>query len=328
MAWDKLRAALATIGAAIGGWILYSRFIINHHLHLPAAIDADQQTFIGRRTSHRMNYYAETTPSGRPLVLVHSINAAASAYEMKPLFQQYRSQRPVYALELPGFGFSERSDRVYSWRLYTDSILDFLEQVVAKPADVIALSLGSEFAARAASEQPALFRSLTMISPSGFTERDNKVVSQRASESGSSDRAYRILSNPLWSQAFYDLVATRKSIYYFLKQSFESTPDEGLAAYGYLTAHQPGARYAPLYFVSGKLFTPDIRQAVYEKLTIPVMVIYDRDNFVRFDTLSDVANDRENWNLVRIVPTKGLPQFEELDEVVTALDQFWAEPAT
>lgn len=324
MAWNKLSSALAALGTAIGGWIVYSRFMIDHHRPLPAAIDAEQQSVLGQRTAQRMNYYADTAQSGRPLLLIHSINAAASAFEMKPLFQHYRRQRPVYALELPGFGFSERSDKVYSWRLYTDSILDFLEQVVAEPADVIALSLGSEFAARAAVEQTALVGSLTMLSPSGFTRRENKVASQRASDDGSSNRAYRLLSNPLWSQAFYDLLATRISIRYFLKQSFEAELDRGLEDYAYLTSHQPGARYAPLYFVSGKLFTPNIRQVAYEKLSIPVLVIYDQDNFVRFDTLPDVADNRENWHLARIVPTRGLPHFEKLAEVVTALDQFWS----
>ena len=39
----------------------------------------------------------------RPLLLLHSINASASAYEVKPLFEHYRQQRPVYAPDLPGF---------------------------------------------------------------------------------------------------------------------------------------------------------------------------------------------------------------------------------
>ena len=70
---------------------------------------------------------------------------------------------------------------------------------------------------------------------------------------------------------------------------------------------------------------PDIRQSVYEKLNIPVLVLYDRDNFVRFDTLPAVASSRDNWHLARIAPTKGLPHFEKLPEVVAALDKFWHE---
>jgi pimeloyl-ACP methyl ester carboxylesterase len=46
-----------------------------------------------------------------PMLLVHSVNASASAAEMAPLFDYYRQSRSVYALDLPGFGFSDRSDR-------------------------------------------------------------------------------------------------------------------------------------------------------------------------------------------------------------------------
>lgn len=312
------------IGGSIVGWIAYSRSEIDHQLPLPKAIDAEQQTFTGRLTEHTMRYYVDREPDGTPLVLIHSINASGSSYELKPIFEHYRGQRPVYALDLPGFGFSDRTDRVYSWRLYADSIIEFLQDIVGEPADVIALSLGNEFAGRAASEHPDLFKSLVMISPSGFTKKEDKVSSQRASDDGTSDKLHNILANPKWGQALYDLIATRFSIKYFLEQSFEGEPDAGLQDYGYLTSHQPGAHHAPLYFVSGTLFTPDIRQAVYEKLTIPVLVIYDRDNFVNFDTLPDVVSAYDNWQSVRITPTKGLPQFEKLDDVTATLDAFWS----
>lgn len=311
------------LGGVVGGWIAYSRTQIDHDMSLPKAIDTEQETYMGRLTSRQISYYADKSGEGTPLVLIHSINAAGSAYELKPIFEHYRGKRPVYALEFPGFGFSERSDKVYSWRLYTDSIIEFLTDVVGQPADVIGLSLGNEFAARAGHEHPDLFRSLTMISPSGFTARENKVASQKAVEEGNSNSAYNVLANPLWSQAFYDLLATRVSIKYFLQQSFEGEPDKGLMDYGFLTCHQQGARYAPLYFVSGQLFTPDIRETVYEKLTIPTLVIYDRDNFVNFDTLPDVVAKYENWQAERITPTKGLPHFEKLSDVVTSLDTFW-----
>ena len=72
---------------------------------------------------------------------------------MKPLFDMYRNTRPVYALELPGYGFSDRADRNYTPELFAGAIGEFLEQV-GKPADVVALSLSSEFVARAALTLP------------------------------------------------------------------------------------------------------------------------------------------------------------------------------
>ena len=48
-------------------------------------------------------------------LLIHSINAAASAYEVKPIYDAMRRhKRRVYSVELPGFGFSDRSDRPYT----------------------------------------------------------------------------------------------------------------------------------------------------------------------------------------------------------------------
>ncbi|GAB4443143.1 MAG: alpha/beta fold hydrolase [Anaerolineae bacterium] len=308
--------------AAVGSWILYSRFFIDHEVPLPPALDAERDTITGATTGV-LSYYADRQAAGRPLVLIHSINAAGCAYEIKPIFDHYQATRPVYALELPGFGFSERSDRVYSPALYKRAILDFLSAVVKEPADVVALSLSCEFAAMAAHEQPDRFRSLALISPSGFTGQRQGRSSERASESGASDVLYRVFAFPLWAQAFYDLIATRRSINFFLSQSFEGPVDQGLADYAYLTAHQPGARYAPLYFVSGKLFTRDIRTAVYERLATPALVLYDRDAFVRFDELPGVIERNANWQATRIQPTMGLPHFEQPAQTFAALDAFW-----
>jgi pimeloyl-ACP methyl ester carboxylesterase len=58
----------------------------------------------------------------RPLLLVHSINGAASTYDVRPLFEYYRQSQPVFALDLPGFGISERGDCVYDPRMMTNAI--------------------------------------------------------------------------------------------------------------------------------------------------------------------------------------------------------------
>ncbi len=63
----------------------------------------------------------------------------------------------MFALDLPGCGFSGRSSREYTPRLFEDAILDLLTTQVGEPADVIALSLGAEFAARAAVTEPERF---------------------------------------------------------------------------------------------------------------------------------------------------------------------------
>jgi pimeloyl-ACP methyl ester carboxylesterase len=49
-------------------------------------------------------------------MLLHSINAAPSAYEVKPLFEQMRHTHRVFAPDLPGYGFSDPSPASTAYR--------------------------------------------------------------------------------------------------------------------------------------------------------------------------------------------------------------------
>ena len=107
---------LVTLPIAVaGGWLAYSTLAIKHRLPLPDAILAERKPYLSKHAGW-LSYYADRSAAGRPLVLIHSVNAAASAYEMGPLFRHYRGQRPVFALDLPGYGFSNRMKRAYSSR--------------------------------------------------------------------------------------------------------------------------------------------------------------------------------------------------------------------
>jgi pimeloyl-ACP methyl ester carboxylesterase len=311
---------------ATGGWIAYSTFLVNHNVDLPPAMEAERRTFASSGAGI-LSYYADRNAEGRPIVLIHSVNAAASAFEMRPLFEHFRGKRPVYALDLPGFGFSDRSDRPYTPQLYKMAILDFLNSQVKEgdAPDIIALSLGCEFAAMAALEAPKRVNSLAMISPTGFTPNGQRAASQTAAANSVGDAVHQVVSFPLWGQALYDALGTRQSLRYFLKMNFESEPPEALIEYAYRTSHRPGAKNAPLHFISGRLFSKDIREMAYEKLACPVLVIYDYDPNVRFDMLEQTMANRPHWQMARIVPTRGLPHWEQLAETALALEGFWTK---
>ena len=299
--------------ATLGAWVFYSNVLLDHNMPLVNAIDAPRKEFFGRNSTF-MSYYHNDREDGRPLVLLHSINAAASAYEMRPFFAYYRGERPVYALDLPGFGFSERSNREYSAELYQNAILDFLETVVKAPADVIALSLSSEFAALAANQSPELFHSLSLISPTG--------LGKESSDLGDA-KLLPLLNNPVWAQPLYDLLVTKLSLHFFLKKSFVSEIDEGMLEYAYETSHQPGARFAPLTFVAGKLFSGNIVEIGYNPLSIPCLVLFDQDSYTTFERLAEVLSRNTGWRARKIVSTRGLPHWEQMGQVAEALDSFW-----
>ncbi|AFL73336.1 alpha/beta fold hydrolase [Thiocystis violascens] len=286
---------------------------------LADALTAPRFDFVSERAG-RIAYYVDAGGEGRPLVLVHSINAAPSSFEMRPLFEQYRGQRPVYSLDLPGFGHSERGARPYTPDLYANALADFLRQVVQQPADVLALSLSAEFAARAALATPGQVASLVVISPTGFSLRP--VPSMRSARI-----THKALTIPLVSQGLYDLVASRPSIRYFLGRSFVGDVPAEVIDYAHATSHQPGARHAPLTFLSMQLFTPNATDRLYGKLTdLPVLAIADRDPYITFERLDDFVARHPNWQRIRLAPNLGLPHWERLPETVATLDRFWSTP--
>lgn len=320
-------AAKVAVGAPVVAavkWWLYSALMIDHHLELPPALAAEQLTLAGGPAG-TLNVYADRSGAGRPLLLIHSVNAAASAYEMRPIFEYYRGRRPVYALDLPGYGFSDRTDAARTPEAFAAAITETLERAVNGPADVVALSLGAEFAARAALARPELVRTLALISPTGFNAPGMGRATQQAVAQGQTESAYRLLSNPLWAQALYDLIATRVSIRFFLKQSFVGSVPDDLIDYAYATSHQPGAKLTPLRFLGGLLFTREARRMLYAGLTQPVLVIYDRDAFSSFEALPEFATARSNWRLAKLEPSLGLPHWEMMPRVAEALETFWGE---
>lgn len=270
---------------------------------LPPALDGERFVLAG------VNCYVAGI--GPPLVLVHSINAASSAAEMRPLFERCAATRTVFAIDLPGFGLSDRPDIRYDPRLMTDALHALAKQVRircgAVPIDALALSLGCEFLARAAVEQPTPWGRLAFVSPTGMNGSEAR---RGAPES---TRAvpwlHTLLSAKPWSQALYRGLTRPAVIRYFLRRTWgRRSIDEVLWAYDVLTARQPGARFAPLHFLSGGLFSQDIHR-IYEAVSQPVWMSHGvRGDFKDFSG-KRLVRDRGNWQTT-VYQTGALPYFE------------------
>jgi pimeloyl-ACP methyl ester carboxylesterase len=92
---------------------------------------------------------------------------------VRPPFEHYRATRRVFAIDLPGYGHSRRANIAYTPRLMTDALHAMAMQIRRRcgpgaPVDALAVSLGCEFLARAAAEQPAHWGRLALVSPTGF----------------------------------------------------------------------------------------------------------------------------------------------------------------
>lgn len=284
---------------------------------LPAAVPGERFAFDG------IEGYA--AGRGAPVLLVHSVNAAASVAEVRPLFEHLKASRRVYAIDLPGFGRSDRGAREYTPRLMTDA----LHGAVAKireahgnvPVDGVAVSLGCEFLARAASERPAHWRRLALVSPTGFAG-----TTARRAAPGDTRRVpglLSLLSLPLWSGPLFNALTRPGVVRYFLEKTWgDKKIDEPMYEYAVLTAREPGARHAPLAFLSGGLFSADVH-TLYESLTQPVWMSHGvRGDFTDYRG-KRLVEGRPNWRIT-VFETGAMPYFEQPVEFTRELDAFLA----
>jgi pimeloyl-ACP methyl ester carboxylesterase len=288
---------------------------------LPAAVSGERFEFAS--PAGQLSVYV--AGEGPPLLLIHSINASASAAEMRPLHEHYRATRTVFSIDLPGYGFSDRSDRDYTPRLMTDAVHAVTAQMCERcgpaPIDALALSLSCEYLARAAAEVPDRYRSVALVSPTGF----RGLRSWRGAPGSTRGQPwlYKALRGPGagWGRAVFRVLTKPGVIRYFLGRTWGSKNiDEALWAYDLLTTKVVGAEHAPLHFLSANLFSADIH-TVYERLEMPVWMAHGvRGDFT--DYCGKVIFEAcPNWQFA-IFPTGALPYFEVLRDFYSAYGRF------
>jgi pimeloyl-ACP methyl ester carboxylesterase len=216
-------------------------------------------------------FYKVIGESGPPLVLVHGIDAAASSEEWRFVATGFAEAHRVFALDLPGFGLSDRPSRAYTAADYVDFLDDFLRDVVGEPAVVVSSSLGAAYAVAVAARSPERVRALLLVCPTGlehFTDPPRQW--QRALGT--------LLRLPIVGTALFNALVSRRSIGYFLRERTFADPalitPDTIDAY-YCTSHQEGARFAPAAFVGGAL-NLSVRE-IYPSLAQPIFIVWGRE---------------------------------------------------
>jgi pimeloyl-ACP methyl ester carboxylesterase len=265
---------------------------------------------------------------GAPLLLVHSVNAAASAAEVRPLFDAMRHDHMVMALDLPGFGSSARPDVAYTPRRMTDAVQLAAEALSRRCGGVgvsaLAVSLGCEFLARAAAERTPNFNRIALVSPTGLS--GTRELRGPPGSTRELALLQSVLRAPLLPEALFRALTRPSVVRYFLERTWGAKAiDEPMWAYAVQTAREPGARHAPLAFLAGALFSADISN-VYEMLKLPVWASHGtRGDFTDYRGKARLTG-RANWRF-SVYEGGAMPYFEQVERFVADLRNFLGEDA-
>lgn len=103
--------------------------------------------------------------NGLPVVLIHGFGASAFhwRYNIPELAKKYK----VYAIDLLGFGWSEKAIIEYDATVWRDQVTDFIKEVVKEPAILVGNSLGGFTALFTAAELPQQILGIALLNSAG-----------------------------------------------------------------------------------------------------------------------------------------------------------------
>ena len=108
----------------------------------------------------------DTGGPGDPVVLVHGLSSTMGywRYQVQALVE---SGRRVLALDLPGFGASDKPDAPYTPRWYSEVVLEWLEVQGLGPIPLAGHSMGGQVALHLVLQAPERISRLVLAAPAG-----------------------------------------------------------------------------------------------------------------------------------------------------------------
>ncbi len=202
---------------------------------------------------------------------MHSFAPGASSYEWRKNVDALAGQFRVYALDLLGFGLSDRPAIDYSAETYIDLLGDFLKEVVGQPAVVVAHGLSGAYAVTCAYRRPQLFEKLILVSPPvALLEEYTPDILHTALKV--------VLKAPIVGESIYNLLTSRRAIQdYYDRQGYHNPGliTDQLVEYVFNSAHQENSHY-PAISLWGKELAANIQEPL-ARLRVPVTAIWGRE---------------------------------------------------
>ena len=222
---------------------------------------------------------------GKPVVFIHGWLGSWRYWmrTMEALASDYRT----YALDLWGFGDSDKSRERYSVTDYTALIYDFMDQLGILKASLVGHSLGAIVALRAATQEPALVSRLAAVS---------LPVSPHAINS----HLQEIASNSMRTKMFWWRHVTHKEVQQEVEKAAEN-----------------------VIMVSVQSALEVDTQILVEQLSQPTLIIYgEKDGVINPEPVNALNGRRPSVRPIGMAASRHFPMLEEANKFNRLLRDF------
>lgn len=116
----------------------------------------------------KIAYYC-TEGEGAPVVFLHGGGVDHAMLSWKTIMQAWTGSQPLVALDLPGYGDSDKPELEYSLSFYTSFLKVFLDTLNAQDITLCGLSMGGAIALQYVLQHPEYIGKLVLVAPWGIS---------------------------------------------------------------------------------------------------------------------------------------------------------------
>lgn len=285
----------------------------------------NQRDWVWRGWQTRYTYIRPQNPienestKSLPLILLHGFGASIGHWRHN--LEVLGDRHTVYALDMLGFGASEKAAANYSVHLWVEQIYDFWKAFIRKPVILIGNSIGSLISLAAAAKYPEMVEGVVMISlPDPDIEKEAipgflyPLVSTIKS----------IVANPFLIKAVFYLLRQPSILRRGVILGYgnpEVVTDELIEIFATPPQDRGSARAftALVKARNNPNFSPNVKKLL-SNLKIPMLLIWgEKDRIIAPKLASEFARHNENLQLITLEKGGHFPHDECPEEINQAI---------
>lgn len=256
--------------------------------------------------------------NGSPILLIHDLIPGSSQYEFNAIINTLSKTNEVYAIDLLGYGLSDKPNLTYTNYLYVQLINDFIKKIIGRKTDIIATGHAFPIAIMTCHNNPEVVNRIVGINPESLF--NSNMIPSRYSK-----LLKLILDSPIIGTFIFNLLTTRSNIEMDFKEKYVHNSllisDDLIEAYLESSRlNKSSSKYAISSFLA-KYTNANIIHALKE-INNSIYLICGKEE-LNIDT---IVNNYEYYNSsiesFTIQNTKHFPHIEEPKEFIKILSDF------
>jgi len=256
--------------------------------------------------------------SGSPLLLIHDLTVGSCQYEYHNIIHNLSKNHEVYAIDLLGYGLSDRPNMTYTNYMYVELINDFIKTIIGRKTDIIASGDAAPIAVMSCHNDNKLINKMIFINPQSLYQ-SNIIPSKQT-------KLLKFLFEiPIIGTFIFNLLTTKERIEKEFKEKY--IYDQSLIHEEYLDAYLEAAHLDD----SSSRFSFASYISKYTNANI-IHALKEIDNSIYIiggEKKEDITKIIDNYIYYNIAiessyikDTKHLPQLEQPEELLKQIELY------